>query len=163
MKFDLKHFLTRKRDQIRNLKKWLPIIWNKYDWDYSYSLDIFKRALLDQAEFMESGKAYSFGSKDRATKIRTIVKLMDKVYNDEYSMAYMNQLREKYGENVLDFVFEEIDGGDYTLGLKYHSWDNADEIEKEHQVLLKKAHEKQRKAEKVLWKLVEHNIRDFWD
>jgi hypothetical protein len=164
MKNSLKHWLRRKHDQILNLKKWLPIIWNKYDWDYSYSLNVFKRALLDQAEFMESDRAYSATAKDDAKRIRTIVKLMDKVYDDEYGMEYFDQLKEKYGYNVLDFAWEETDDDEMvSFKLKYQLWDNADEIGKHHRMLMNKAMERQKKAERLLWALVEHNIRRFWD
>jgi hypothetical protein len=164
MKNSLKHWLRRKHDQILNLKKWLPIIWNKYDWDYSYSLNVFKRALLDQAEFMESDRAYNATAKDDAKRIRTIVKLMDKVYDDEYGMEYFDQLKEKYGDDALDFVWEETDDDEMvSFKFKYQLWDNADEIRKHHRMLMNKAMERQKKAERLLWALVEHNIRRFWD
>jgi hypothetical protein len=63
---EIQYFFRRKRDQFRNLRRWLPLVWNKYDFDYSYSIDMFKRALLDQAEFMESDRAVSVPAKDDA-------------------------------------------------------------------------------------------------
>jgi hypothetical protein len=89
---------------------------------------------------------------------------MDKVYDDEYGMEYFYQLKEKYGDDVLDFAWEETDDDEMvSFKFKYELWDNADEIRKHHRMLINKAMERQKKADGLLWALVEHNIRRFWD
>lgn len=158
------YFFRRKRDQFRNLRRWLPLVWNKYDFDYSYSIDIFKRALLDQAEFMESDRAVGMSSKDDAKRIRTVVKLMEKVYNDEYALEYQDKLKKMYGDDVLDFGFEPSKFKNMNqLVWNYKKKPNAEEIDKMHSKLLKESIAKQERAEKLLWKLVSHNIRGWWD
>lgn len=161
---NINHFFGRKISQFRNLKRWLPLIWNKYDFDYSYSIDMFKRALLDQAEYMESDNAWGVSSKDDAKRIRTIVSLMEKVYDDTYALEYQDKLKELYGDDVLDFNFvpSEFDNL-HELKWEYKSRANADEIDEMHSKLLKESHAKQERAEELLWKLVAHNIRRFWD
>ena len=158
------YFFKRKRNQFRNLKRWLPLIWNKYDFDYSYSIDMFKRALLDQAEYMESDNACGVSAKDDAKRIRIIVSLMEKVYDDTYALEYQDKLKELYGDDVLDinFVPSEFDNL-HELKWGYKSRANADEIDKMHSKLLKESHAKQDRAEELLWKLIAHNIRRFWD
>jgi hypothetical protein len=139
-------------------------VWNKYDFDYSYSIDIFKRALLDQAEYMESDNAVCMSSKDDAKRIRTVVRLMEKVYDDSYALEYQDKLRELYGDDVLDFSFEPSEFKDMNvLEWGYKSKANAEEIDKMHSKLLKESHAKQERAEELLWKLIAHNIRGWWD
>ena len=46
----MKHFLKRKIWQIKNVFRWLPIIWKQYDFDYHYSLEVFKFQLKKQAD-----------------------------------------------------------------------------------------------------------------
>ena len=158
------YFFRRKRDQFRNLKRWLPLVWNKYDFDYSYSIDMFKRALLDQDEFMESDRAVGVPSKDDAKRIRTVVRLMEKVYDDSYSLEYQDKLKELYGDDVLDFGFEPSEFKNMNqLVWNYKKKPNAEEIDKMHSELLKESHAKQKRAEQLLWKLVAHNIRGWWD
>lgn len=161
---NITYFFRRKRDQFRNLKRWLPLIWNKYDFDYSYSIDMFKRALMDQAEFLESDRAWGVSAKDDAKRIRIIVSLMEKVYDDTYALEYQDKLKELYGNDVLDFNFvpSEFDNL-HELKWDYKSRPNADEIDKMHSKLLKESHAKQERAEELLWKLIVHNIRRFWD
>lgn len=161
---NIHYFFRRKRDQFRNLRRWLPLVWNKYDFDYSYSIDMFKRALLDQAEFMESDRAVGVPSKDDAKRIRTVVRLMEKVYDDSYSMEYQDKLKELYGDDVLDFNLEPSEFKNAVqLVWNYEKKPNAEEIDKMHHKLLKESVDKQERAEKLLWKLVAHNIRSWWD
>lgn len=161
---NIHYFFRRKRDQFRNLRRWLPLVWNKYDFDYSYSIDMFKRALLDQAEFMESDRAHGVSAKDDAKRIRTVVRLMEKVYDDSYSLEYQDKLKELYGDDVLDFDFVDCEFNNlHELKWSYKDRPNAEEIDKMHRELLKESQAKQERAEQLLWKLVAHNIRGWWD
>ena len=168
------YWLKRKIWQIKNLFRWLPIIWKQYDFDYRYSIDVFKFQLQKQAEFLESDKSFTLCAKDRAKRIRTVIKLMGKVYEDDYSMEYVDKLKELYGEDVLevsfvetnDITFNDFSGKTeklFSMRYKYETWDNADEIEKVKEKLIKESHVKQMRAHKILWSLIEKDIRDWWD
>jgi len=168
------YWLKRKIWQIKNLFRWLPIIWKQYDFDYRYSIDVFKFQLQKQAEFLESDKSFTLCAKDRAKRIRTVIKLMGKVYEDDYSMEYVDKLKELYGEDVLevsfvetnDITFNDFSGKTeklFSIRYKYETWDNADEIEKVKGQLIKESHDKQMRAHKILWSLIEKDIRGWWD
>ena len=170
----MKHFIKRKIWQIKNVFRWLPIIWKQYDFDYNYSLEVFKFQLQKQAEFLESDRAVTLCAKDKAKRIRTVIKLMDKVYEDDYSMEYVDKLKELYGKDVLEVSFVET--GDttfndfsgkteklFSMRYKYETWDNVDEIKKVKEQLIKGSHDKQMRAHKILWSLIEKDIRDWWD
>ena len=49
------------------------------------------------------------------------------------------------------------------MRYKYETWDNADEIEKVKEKLIKESHVKQMRAHKILWSLIEKDIRGWWD
>lgn len=170
----IKYFFKRKFWQIRNVFRWLPIIWNQYDFDYNYAIKVFKFQLNKIADFMDSENAWGARSKQDAIRIRNIIKLMDKVYSEEYSMEYQDILKEMYGEDVLEVSFIETDNTTfndfsgkteklYTMRYKYESWDNAEEIEIIKNELFLMSQEKQRRAHKLLWELIEHNIQGWWD
>lgn len=170
----MKHFLKRKIRQIKNVFRWLPIIWKQYDFDYHYSLEVFKFQLQKQAEFLESARAITLSAKDKAKRIRTVIKLMGKVYEDNYSMEYVDKLKELYGEDVLevsfvetnDITFNDFSGKTeklFSMKYKYETWDNADEIEKVKTQLIKESHDKQMRAHKILWSLIEKDIQTWWD
>jgi len=168
------YWVKRKIWQIKNVFRWLPIIWKQYDFDYNYSLEVFKFQLQKQAEFLESDRAVTLCAKDKAKRIRTVIKLMDKVYEDDYSMEYVDKLKELYGKDVLEVSFVETDDTTFndfsgkteklfSMRYKYETWDNVDEIKKVKEQLIKGSHDKQMRAHKILWSLIEKDIRDWWD
>lgn len=162
------YFFTRKYRQIRNILRWIPILWNQFDFDYNYALDVFKFKLLNMADFLESDKARCEGAKDRGKRIRTIVRLMDKVYNEDYGMEYHSKLEEIYGKEAFESEFIDTNDGTDSSRLKYayeltESKEKIKEINIVKSRLYQESRDKQERAHKLLWKLIEYNIRDFWD
>lgn len=163
------YYFKRKYRQIKNLIKWIPIIWNQFDFDYRYATDVFKFQLLKMADFMESDKTKCVGAKDRASRIRMIIRLMDKVYDEDYACEYQSKLKELYPkEGLFDWQFVDTEKGDGSSYLKYgyeltESKKMINEINKAKDSLFKESREKQERAHKLLWKLIEHNIRNWWD
>lgn len=162
---DITYFFKRKYQQIERVLDFLPVIWKGFDFDYHYSLELFKKQLERQAKFFESGKSYSSRAIQDASRIRTAIQLMDKVYEGEYEMEWMDKIKERFGGDVLDWEFEDTGRGDGSsyLKYKYEKWDNVEEIEAVKMTLVKLSQEKQNKAEKLLWKFIRHNIRYWWD
>src|SRR5210317_2234617 len=101
------YWVKRKIRQIKRVIDFLPLIWNGFDFDYRYAIDLFRKQLERQAKFMESDRAMTLSAKQNASKIRTAIRLMDKVYDEEYGCEYRNKLKELYGERVLDWWFED--------------------------------------------------------
>lgn len=163
----MKYFFKRKYRQIKNVIKWLPVIWKQYDFDYHYSLEVFKFQLLKQADFMESDKSYGVNSHIDAQKIRMVVRLMEKVYNEDYACEYQDKIKQKYGEDVLDFHLTEDDNQRRLLYYKYEYdkkyQEQSDQIRDDYNKLFKQSQYKQERAHKLLWKLIEFYIRGWWD
>jgi hypothetical protein len=162
---DIKYFFKRKYQQVERVIDFLPIIWNGFDFDYSYSIELFKKQLERQAKLFESDKSYSARSKQDASRIRTAIQLMDKVYDDDYGSEYQDKLKQLYGENALDFWLEDTGEGDGSTFLRweYNKWDNAEEISQVQKKLFLESREKQKRAHKLLWDFIEHNIQYWWD
>lgn len=162
---NLTYPIRRKYQQIKRVIDFLPIVWNGFDFDYIYSVQLFKKQLERQAKFFESGESYSDRATQNASRIRTAINLMDKVYNEEYGMEWVDKLQEKYGNEVLNWDWEETSQGSelFYHRYRYESWDNAEEIRKVKLELISKSDAKQKKAEKLVWKFIGHNIRYWWD
>ena len=141
------------------------MIWKGFDFDYRYSIDLFQYQLKRTADFLESDQAMTMDANIRAKRIRTAVELLQKVYDEEYGREYRDKLKEIYGEKVLDWSFEDAGSGDGSSFIKYEyeKWDNAEEIRKVKLELISKSDAKQKKAEKLVWKFIGHNIRYWWD
>jgi hypothetical protein len=162
---DIKYFFKRKYQQVERVIDFLPIIWNGFDFDYNYSIELFKKQLERQAKLFESDKLNSDRSKQNASRIRTAIRLMDKVYNEDYGAEYQDKLKELYGENVYNWWFEDTGRGDDSsyLRYEYEKWDNSKEIKEVQKKLLLESREKQKRAHKILWDFIEHNIQYWWD
>ncbi len=165
----IKYYFKDKLRRLKNLIKWAPIIWGLFDFDYMSSIDVFKFQLEQIAKSLESDNAYTLDAKYHAQRIRLVLRLMTKVYNEEYSIEHYQVLKDKYGENVFDYEFVKIDlndeNGDDLFELKdeYENWNNADEINDEYKRLSLISNEKQKKAHRILWKLIEKDIQNWWD
>ena len=159
------YWVKRKYRQIRKTLDFIPIIWNSYDFDYRYSIELFKKHLEYQAKELESERARTFSSKINAQKIRTAIRLMDKVYDEEYASEYMTQIDKLYGTTHYDFVDKD---GEELYKMKV--W-NENAVDEEHQKVIDEVRkqmmihslDKQKRAHKLLWDFIEHNIKSWWD
>lgn len=163
------YWIKRKYRQIERTLSFLPLIWKGYDWDYRYAIDLFQHQ-LKRTEKSIRKKGIHMGNQNTASRIKTAVDLMEKVYNDEYSTEHYDLLHEKYGKS--EFIFEETGDLD-EKGEPYYSvrieWENAtddkhnEEIEEISRKMMKESRKKQKRAHKLLWDFIEHNIQKWWD
>jgi len=165
------YWIRRKIRQIKRVIDFLPLIWNGFDFDYRYSLDLFKKQLERIADHMESDLAMTVNARHNASRIRTAIRLMDKVYDEEYGMEYIDHIEKLYGKTHYNWV-ESEEVSDRT-GETYYELviTNERAVDEQHQKeidevakqLAKFSREKQRRAHKLLWEFVEHNIQRWWD
>jgi len=166
----IKYWFRRKWSQIRRVIDFLPLIWKGYDWDYHYAIELFQHQLKRMADHIGSDKAWALENKQTASRIRTAVELMQKVYDEEYGMGYYDIIEEKYGKSHMDFV--ELKEKD-EKGQPYYSLEitnelardeeHQKEIDEERRLLVLEYRDKQKRAHKILWDFIEHNIEKWWD
>jgi hypothetical protein len=139
--------------------------WGGYDWDYSYSIKMFQYSLERLANKLDSNSAYGTNAKSRASRCKMIAKLMERVNGDYYAMRYAEVLENMYGK--CEMVTKDLGDGRYELvGWKWEKAVNDkhnDAINDLSRELMIWCEEKQKRAEILLWKLVAHNIKYFWD
>ena len=160
------YFFKRKYRQIRNLIRWTPIIWKQYDFDYSYAIEVFKFQLSNIADRMESDRAMLVRAPNKASRIRMINKLMTKVYDNDYSLEYQDEIERLYGPREINWEDSDKEGYVMYNGYIYEREYTQEQLEaiSEHETRLhKESQEKQERAHKLLWELIEHNIETFWD
>lgn len=170
MKNKIQYWFRRKWSQIKRVWDFLPLIWKGYDWDYRYAIDLFQYQLKRTADHIGSDKAYALENKQTASRIYTAVELMEKVYDEDYGMEYFDIIEKKYGKS--DFKFIETgefdDKGDpyYTMEISYQNDYTEEELQlisDERIALQLESRDKQKRAHKLLWDFIEHNIQRWWD
>ncbi len=151
--------------RVKRVMDFIPMIWKGYDFDYRYAIDLFQYQLKRTAEMMESNQAMTVDADIRVRRIRTAIELLQKVYDEEYGCEYQDKLKELYGENVLEWSFQDTGEGDGSsyVTFKFEDWDNAEEIAEVKHKLYKESQAKQKRAEELVWKFISHNIRYWWD
>lgn len=162
--------IKRKYRQIQRVFDFLPIIWKGFDFDYKYSIELFKKQLERQAKHLESERAHTLSAPINAQKIRTAIRLMDKVYNEDYALEYFDIIEKKYGKSNIDFVetgeFDKKGDPYYTMVDSYENNYTEEElslIKDEKHSLHFECRAKQKRAHKLLWSYIEHNILKWWD
>jgi len=154
-----RRFFTR----IKRFIAFVPVIWKGDDWDYRYAIDLFKFQLLRLADYIEEHNRYVHNEND-VDRIRLVCRLMTKVYDEEYATEYQDILEKMYGEDVLNCKFEKVEGTDSSrMFWEYESWENAEDVKKTKDTLFKMSQERQERAHRLLWQLIEKDIRKWWD
>ena len=156
--------------RVKRLIEFIPVIWNGFDFDYSSSIELFKYQLKRTAKYLESDKAYSLDAKMYAAKLRTAIELMEKVYNEDYAMEYMDDIERLYGKSKHEFVEldEKDENGDpyYTMKIRNElavDEEHQKEIDEVRHQMFLRSKDKQKRAHKLLWSYIEHNILKWWD
>ena len=83
--------------KIRNLIRWIPIIWKDRDWDFYFTYEILKKKLEFQAEFTRKRGYHMYNAQD-ANRMETCVRLIKKLQHEEYIIV-----------PVIDRVYTEQD------------------------------------------------------
>lgn len=163
------YWFKRKWRQIKRVIDYLPIIWKGYDWDFRYAVELFQHQLKRTANEIEKNGTH-VDRENTAHRIRTAVELMEKVYDEEYQFEYATKIEEKYGPSKFEFEeLEQIDetGKPYYTMVEYFEEEYTPEekllIEQERNNLMWDSRVKQRKAHRILWQYIEHNIQHWWD
>ena len=164
------YWFKRKWSQVKRVWDFLPLIWKGYDWDYHYAVELFQHQLKRMANHIGSDKAWSLEHKQTASRIRTAVELMQKVYDEEYGTEYIDHIEFAYGKTKYEFVeLEEKDGnGDPYYKLVHWNEKAVDdkhqkEIDELRHEMMLLSQDKQKRAHKLLWDFIEHNIQNWWD
>ena len=144
--------------KIKKILKWIPLLWNQDDTKYTYSISLFKEQLINMANRFEI-EGYMYGY----YRIETIIKLMDNVYNYKYANEYYESLARPYGDFTTTFVHNnETNQLELaTMWEREYTDSEIKQLEVIHKGAFDISAEKQRRAHKLLWKLIEHNIQKW--
>jgi hypothetical protein len=157
--------------QIHNLIRWFPIIWKDKDWDDHYIFEILKFKLKNQAEYI--GKKNRHLSAKRDAEIMMLcVRLIEKVQSEYYGMEY-----HEYYESNIKFVPSISHPGSYEMEEELIS-EHYDNYFKKYPLIYRMVPDLQapkakiafqmaringERAHKLLFTILEQNIRKWWD
>ena len=173
--YKIKQFFKR----IYNLYRWFPIIWKDQDWDDFYIFEILKFKLKNQAKYIGEKDRYLRAKRD-AEIMMLCVSLIEKVQDEYYGMEYLN-----YCKSEMKFIPSKSHPDSYeiefiTLSEHYNDYfkkyprifNEVIKSKKYKLPLTKNVKEKvafniarinEERTHKLLFKILEQNIRRWWD
>src|SRR5690348_15931637 len=69
---------------IRNLVRWLPVIWRDQDWDEGFMLTMWESKFRNMADFFASDNAWTGDAPEHAHQLRQCAELCRRIHADEY-------------------------------------------------------------------------------
>ena len=110
--------IKRLFSKIRKLVRWIPVIWNDYEWDHCYFLQILSFKLKLMEEFYKSDKAISVDSKKLAKDMRICWLLCERLINGHY----LNMLDMQYHQTNFENFIAALNKGEATITSHTVSW-----------------------------------------
>ena len=161
-------YFYRTYNNIKNIIRWIPILWKDRDFDQSYLIYVMKFKIERMLEYHEREDAILADYEKQRTVegLRTALSLIQKTFIDaEYEHEWYDITEKKYGKFNLDFVSNE-DKKTYSLETKYereYTEEEIKKIEKEKRELMVKSAKKQKRAEDLTFRFIAHRINEWWD
>jgi len=111
---DVKYFFLDLGRRIKNLWRWLPIIWNDKDYDDHFIFEILKFKLKNTADYTEQRKWF-VGYEHEVSRMRLCIKLINLIQEEYYGMEYMD-----YKTSTFEFMptDNKDENGDLYYELK---------------------------------------------
>lgn len=151
--------------RIKRLIEFIPVVWKGYDYDYCYSIDLFKYQLNRTANEIESRKMIT-DWKHVTSRIRLAVKLLELGYNEGYTSEVQQRYEEEFG--VSEFKIVEADDPK-LFQISTIWWQNAKDSQ-ENELINERFFEetsvsyfKNERAKQLAWKLIAKDIERWWD
>lgn len=164
---------------IKNVIRWLPVIWKDRDWDQHYIWEILKTKLKNQAKYI-GNRDFHTRAKYDSERMMWCVRLINKIQEETYSSEYMDYHKSKYNwldiedkPDCKELKIEEISNNfnDYFLKhpLEYKRvinnpreqiWTLKD-VNDSIRIAMNISHNREKRAKKILFTLLERHI-DFW-
>jgi len=164
--------------KVKNLFRWLPIIWKDEDWDQHFIYEILKFKLKNQAKYIGGHDRHTSAKRD-AEIMNLCTRLIDKVQEEYYSMEYLDyyknnikfnpiegssnfELKSEYISDTLNEYFNK-----YPLVYNYvvtkHDLVESDDHETKRKIAYYMSKVNHERARKLLFKVMERNIERWWD
>lgn len=180
-KFDGKYYHKYFMRGIKNLWRWFPTIWKDRDWDDHFIFNVLAKKLEFQAKYI-GGRKFHLRAERDAEIMNLVVRLIRRVQDETYTMEYMD-----YHETNFDFIPTDETKQFYELHDELLSENFADYFKKYPRqykrvmsgeinrfkgspeekdlklIAMEIAHENQERCHKLLFNILENNIRRWWD
>jgi len=162
---------------VKNLWHWFPTIWKDRDWDDYYIWILLEKKLIKQAKYIGKRGIHLNANRD-AERMTTCVRLIQKVREEWYKMEYMDYHKSEYHwddvperPNNKQLRIEELSENFDDYFKKYpRIYKQVMQMDKtpfyrseKCGIAMNMGHINHKRAKKLLFKLMETRIEEWWD
>jgi hypothetical protein len=154
---------------IYNLIRWFPIIWKDRDWDDHFIFEILKFKLKNQAKYIGYHDRHLSAKRD-AEKMMLCVRLIEKVQDEYYGCEYLSycdlefeSITSKTHPDLHEMIIVEKSEHYDDYFKKYPRIAKQLTIKDKGKKAFKIAQINENRAHKLLFKILEQNIKRWWD
>jgi len=179
-RYDGKYYHKFLREGISNIIYWFPIIWKDRNWDHSYIFTMLQHKLKAQTKYIGGRDRHTRAQLD-AKRITICVNLIEKLQDSFYEMEYMDYHKDRIwfipcedheGSSLMNSeeVWEKFDDYFKKYPLVHKRVMNGEGFapikgreDDKHFIAMSIGHMNVEKAHKLLFKVLQKNIRNWWD
>lgn len=175
--YDGKYYHRYLYNGIKNLIYWFPIIWKDRNWDHNYIFNILAHKLKAQAEYIGNRNIHTHSKRD-AEIMMTCVRLIEKISNEFYEYEPIDYHESEYnfipcsdnpGFSKLEIIEKSNRYNEYfakyprqyKIALNKTKWPYTEKNDKT--IAMWISHQNQKRAQDILFKLINENIKRWWD
>ena len=166
---------------IKNLIRWFPIIWKDRDYDDYYIWEILKTKLKYQSEYIKNKGIHESADYD-AQRMMLCIRLIEKIQDEYYEIEHMNYHKSEYtwedveddydlkqlnikhiSKHFDDYFAKHRSSVRHVLKNSKHQVFTLKESEFKHRLAMNVAHYNQNKAQTLLFKILDKDIKDWWN
>lgn len=167
---------------IRNIIKWLPIIWKDRDWDHGYLMNVLRFKIDEMQKHIDKyGHMVNYQKFPMIRDMKLCVGLIDKIREDVYEMEYHDYHKSKFdfipipGQTNFELDMSTISD---NLDEYFAKYPKAVKVAKEQLVrngrdvedpdartiiAIMTGAERHRKAKALLFRILNEKIEHWWD
>ncbi len=158
----IKGFFRSLGYSIKNVIRWLPIIWRDREWDQCFLEQMLLFKLKNMRDYFQGGvNVWSAEAPEVANEIQEVIEILERLEKDEYEETidpkfydWFSQDREMFVEKV------DINGETYST-VNFPEF--TEEQEKHRDYVWQEAERRRTEDLEKAYGLIAKNIRKWWD
>lgn len=162
-------------DGIKNIFKWIPVLYKDKDWDWRYIYEIMEFKLLQQRNYLVTANRHMSIpeiNRDITLCLNLIQRVKDEYYSSEYLDYFKSNYRfeptdetEQYFTYHSEMIWEKFDEyfAKYPIQHKKVLQKYSDKIKEKKDIAFWIGLENEKRAQNLLYKTLNRKLRHWWD
>lgn len=179
--YNVKIHVKSFKQSIKSVVRWFPIIWKDRNWDDHFIFEILKTKLKYQSQYI-GGRDIHTNAKYDAERMMLCVRLIEKIQDEFYEGEYMNYHNSEYNwldvegnssvkrldiieksENYDDYFVQHKSAVRKVLSNKELQIFDLNGDKYKQRLAMNLSHYNGKRAQDLLFKLLNRDIRRWWD